>query len=235
MLRICKQCGKEFNGRPDSLLCRECADKSIHNVIRVRTCQRCGTDFDGYPNSKFCPDCAVIRKKEIANEYRERRKKGTNRKLGSTAKCERCGNEYTVTGGLQKYCPDCAEEAIRENDRAKSREWNAANLDYDKRREDRQNATAYIKCLICGKEFQPNEGSPVTCSPECAKRLRTQNHAEWEAKNRDQRREDQRNRYRKKIDAMTAEERAEYRKNTNERARENYKKRKEKEKHNDKI
>jgi uncharacterized Zn ribbon protein len=213
-------------------LCRECARESIHNVIRLRTCQRCGTDFDGYPGSKFCPECAVIQKKERAKEYRERKKKGTVRKLGSTASCEKCGKEYTVTGGLQKYCPDCAEEAIRENDRAKSREWNAANIDYDQRREDRQRSTAYIKCLICGKEFQPNEGSPVTCSSECAKKLSAQNHAEWEKKNKEQRLEYQRNLYRKKIDAMTAEELAEYRKKTNERARENYKKRKDKEKEN---
>lgn len=233
MLRKCQKCGKEFSGRSDSLLCRECASASIHNVIRIRTCQRCGTNFDGYPGSKFCPDCGIIQKKEHNKKYRERKKKGTVRKLGGTDSCEKCGKEYTVTGGLQKYCPDCAEEAIRENDRAKSREWNAANLDYNQRREDRQRSTAYIKCLICGKEFQPNEGSPLTCSPECAKKLKTQNHAEWEAKNRGQRREYQKNRYRDKIEAMTDEERAEYRRKTNEKARENYKKRKEKKKSND--
>lgn len=233
MIRVCLKCGKEFNGRSDATLCRECADASIHSVIRVRTCQRCGTDFDGYPNSKFCPDCAQIEKKEREKEYRERKKQGTVRKLGSTAKCDRCGKEYTVTGGLQKYCPDCAEEAIRENDRAKSREWNAANLDCDKRREDRQKATAYIKCLICGREFQPNEGSPITCSPECAKKLHTQRHAEWEAKNSTRRNEYQRNRYQKKINSMTAEELAEYRQKTNEKARKNYMKRKEKENRND--
>ena len=232
MLRKCLKCGLEFEGRPDATLCRTCANESIKKVVLPRTCIRCGATFPGYPRSQYCPNCSVDRKKELDKAARERKRNGTIRHIGSVDICAKCGGEYTVAGGQQKYCPECAPEAIAEADRAQSRKWNAANLDYDRRRQDRQDATAYIKCAVCGTLFQPNEGAPVTCSPECAKKYAAQSNAEWYKNNREYRNEYTRNRIRTKIEAMTPEELAEYRAATNARARENYRKRKEKQKEN---
>lgn len=228
MKRICLKCGKEFEGSSDSILCRTCAKESIHSVVRIRTCCTCGASFPGYPASKFCSTCAAIRKRETNKAYLQRRRNGETRPIGSSDICAVCGEEYTVAGGLQKYCPNCAPEAIAENDREMSRQWSANNIDYNKRRKQRHSAAASIKCVVCGKLFQPGTGAPVTCSPECAAKHHARQHAEWAYRNKDHLNEYQRNRMQSKLDAMTPEELAEYRERINARARENYRKRKEK-------
>lgn len=228
MLRTCLNCGEVFEGRSDATLCSACAEQSIHSVIRTRTCSVCGIQFPGGPSAKYCPDCRKERERERNHKYKQRRREGRSRKLGSTDLCEVCGKEYTVTAGLQKYCPDCAAEAIAAKDRIKSREWNAANIDYDKRREDRQKATAFLKCVICGTEFQPDGGAPITCSPECSAALQKKNTADYQKRNREKVNENARKRLTAKISAMSPEELKEYREKTNARNRENYKKRKEK-------
>ncbi|MBO4930897.1 MAG: hypothetical protein J6I42_01830 [Clostridia bacterium] len=233
MKRVCLKCGVEYEGESYSTLCKKCAAESKSSVVRLRTCIQCEKSFPGYPRSRFCPECSAARKKVLAKAARERQKNGTVRKIGSTDICTVCGKEYTVTGGLQKYCPECAPEAIAAVDRAQGREWASQNMDYAKRTHDRQTATAYIKCAVCGKEFQPNEGAPVTCSAECAKKYAAVRHAEWAGAHKDQLNEYQRNRLKKKKDNLTVEELTEYRAAVNERARKNYKKRKEKENHND--
>lgn len=170
MLRKCKKCGTEFESRPDASL--SCAEESIRSVIRPRVCQICGVTFPGYPGSKYCPECAEERKKIRYREYHARRRRGVTRKIGSTDVCAVCGAEYIVASGLQKYCPECAPVIMRENDRKKSREWNAANIDYDQQRQERQDAAASVSCPICGKLYRPRIGGTLTCSEECATELR---------------------------------------------------------------
>ena len=85
--------------------------------IRGRVCRQCAKSFRGGPRAWYCPDCRLERQRMHDREAKERKKKGLARKLGSIDICERCGKEYTVTAGLQKYCPDCAPEAIAEKDR----------------------------------------------------------------------------------------------------------------------
>lgn len=228
MLRVCLKCGKTYEGRSDSTLCGDCTQKPANSVVRPRTCTVCGTKFMGYPRSKYCPECRIEHLRERKREYIARQKAGTTRKLGSIDRCEVCGKEYVVASGHQKYCPECAPEAIAEKIRARSREWNASNVDYIKRREDRQRATAYIKCVICGREFQPNSGAPITCSPECSALHHKKLVADFDAKNREKRNEYFRNREAAKIAAMSPDELREYRDKKNAKARENYKKRKEK-------
>ena len=64
----------------------------------------------GYPASKYCPDCRVEAERERNRKYK---RNGSARKIGSTDLCEKCGKEYIVTSGLQKYCPECAKEQKR--------------------------------------------------------------------------------------------------------------------------
>lgn len=221
MKRVCKYCGKAYEGDPGSSACPECVAKNNRTTIRQRVCSVCGATFMAGPSSKFCPDCLADRKREQAAR---RRRTGTARPLGSTDKCLACGQEYIVTGGRQKYCPGCSEQAIRENDRKKTREWNAANTTPEGRRLMRQAASAEIPCAVCGKMFVPSYTS-VTCSPECRKIYQKSSCAKYESENRECRNEYKKNRIRKKEAAMTPEEYKEYREKINARAKENRKKR----------
>lgn len=77
-----------------------------------------------------------------------------DRPLGSTDKCIRCGKEYTVDSARQKYCPDCAYEAVRAVDRPASRAWNQANKEtyYPSRNEKRRKERAENPELVRAKE-----------------------------------------------------------------------------------
>lgn len=225
MKRVCKYCGKTYEGDPGSSACPDCVAKNKKTTIRERTCTVCGATFMAGPSSKFCPSCLADRKREQAAR---RRKTGTARPLGSTDKCLACGQEYIVTGGRQKYCRECAEQAMRENDRKKSKEWNNANTTPEQRKAERKAASAEIPCVVCGKLFVPTDAS-ITCSPECKKIHRKRACAKYESENREYRNEYQKNRIRKKEAAMSQEEYKEYREKINARAKENFIKRKNRE------
>jgi len=224
MKRICKYCGKQYEGDPGSSACPDCVAEQKRTTIRQRACVVCGATFQGGPSAKYCPACLAERKKEQAAR---RRITGTARPLGSVDKCQVCGGEYIVTSGQQKYCPACAAEAIREKDRQKSRQWNAKNTTPEDRKTVRKAASAPIKCVICGKLFVPTTKA-ITCSLECKKQNHINNCAAWEKANHEARKEYQRNRIKAKEAAMSPEEYKIYRSKINARARENYKRRKEK-------
>jgi len=54
---------------------------------------------------------------------------GFVRHIGDTDICEVCHAPYIVTGGGQRYCKDCAPEAVRAVDRKQSLEWYHQNSD----------------------------------------------------------------------------------------------------------
>ena len=72
--------------------------------------------------------------------------------------------EYIVKSGRQRYCPDCAAEAVREVDREASKQWNKENGFYEKRRLSPRNGVKI--CVICGKPVPAGTPS-ITCSEEC--------------------------------------------------------------------
>lgn len=166
-LKKCIACGKLFMARPDQAKCDDCIAAIRVTTLRPRSCRQCGITFDGGPRAWYCPDCRAERQRQRGAA---RRKTGPKRPLGSIDKCVVCGKEYIVTGGLQKYCKDCAPEAVRAIDREQSKQWNKEHGFYDARREQGRNGVKI--CVICGGVIQP--GSPaVTCSPECnRKKLR---------------------------------------------------------------
>ena len=136
--------------------------------MRKRICRNCGTEFIGGPRAWYCPECRSKRKKEQVKHYR---KHGFNRHLGDVDICQKCGKEYIITGGLQKYCPDCKDAAIAEIDSQQGSAYYSAHKDSINpiRYESRKVKTKI--CYVCGKSFDP-KGRPVkTCSEECAKRL----------------------------------------------------------------
>jgi uncharacterized Zn ribbon protein len=167
--KSCKHCGGVFEtDKKGTYLCPECAVKAKRNsVYRERVCVDCGKSFLGYPKSKRCPECQknVNKARDI-----ERHRNGAKRKLGSIDLCQNCGKEYVVESGLQRYCKDCAEQTVHNNVNAKKREYMVGYT--AEHREIKKANRSYNKvCLICGKVFD-SDTPTVTCSAECAKRLK---------------------------------------------------------------
>lgn len=169
--RVCKVCGKEFEASGEQHMCPDCRKAAQREtVVRERKCISCGAGFPGGPRAWYCPECRAERAKETQKDYRRRKASGKVRAIGSTDICRRCGKEYIVNGGLQMYCPACAEEAVREKTLPKKRIY------AQDRSEERQNRKKELRengsiCVICGRLY--TSGSPsVTCGPECAERYR---------------------------------------------------------------
>lgn len=168
VLRRCKSCGKDYWTKAgDSYLCPECAQKSRkESVLKERTCATCGIAFLGYPRSKYCPECQRKAKAEASRRSKERKRTGKVREIGSTDICQNCGKPYTVTSGLQRYCPDCAKTVVADHVRQKSRKYMENNRDrfnelHREMRKDRR------VCVICGKTFNSPTCTTV-CSEACA-------------------------------------------------------------------
>ena len=168
-VRYCKRCGAQFKSdNPYTCLCADCRKKSKQDsVIRSRTCRQCGREFAGGPRAWYCPECREIRRKEAAARLA---KNGTNRPLGSMDHCEICGGEYIVNSGRQRYCKDCAAEAIRQTVNPHKAEYAKENMLRLKgqQKELRKDRTV---CLICGAVFTASTPT-VTCSESCAAELR---------------------------------------------------------------
>ena len=154
--------------------------------LHPRTCRTCGTSFLGGPRAWYCPDCREDRKREADRRSSERRRAGIARELGSIDFCVRCGEPYTIEGGLQKYCPDCRPDAIREMDQIQG-------MEYYHRTKDKNNPIRNVRrqipprpCAICGTMIQPRN-SRTTCSDECAKEQRRRWQAVGDYKRRDRR------------------------------------------------
>ena len=161
MQRKCKICGKIFDGTPDANLCPDCRlAAQRENVYRPRTCTICGASFVGTPRALYCPTCRAEVKRQRCIDHK---RMGAARKLGSIDHCLRCGKEYTVTSGLQKYCRDCGPIAVREADREKSRAWNTAHKDitYQQKNELRRSERT---CVICGAPI-----TAKTCTVTCGR------------------------------------------------------------------
>lgn len=224
MVRICRTCHREYDGSPGSTLCPNCVSASKKTTIRDRECRTCGTHFPGGPRAWYCPSCRQERKKVQCRKYKQQ---GSLRPIGSIDQCIVCGKDYIVTGGLQKYCPICAPEAVRSVDRAQGRAWHAVNSNPEHRRQLRATHSAPLICTVCGRSFVPTDGSK-TCSKTCSITLSKRTMQRYEHEHRQQRNDQARANRQKRLDAMSPEDRETHRIETNRKSRENYKKRKEK-------
>ena len=89
------------------------------------------------------------------------------RPLGSVDYCEICGKEYVVNSSRQRFCPDCAKSATKENVKELKKQYYNQNKEkiFAYKTEMRSNRNV---CVICGKIFDA-ETPITTCSPECKK------------------------------------------------------------------
>lgn len=221
MKRICKYCGKEYDGDPGSSACPECAERVKKSVVRTRVCRECGREFPGGPRAWYCPECRANRRREADARHK---RAGTQRPIGSVDKCLVCGADYVVKSARQRYCQSCAEEAVKKVDRAQSTAWNRENTTPEQRKAHRKAAAAEIMCVICGRMFIPTSAA-ITCSPECSMELAKRNTSEYEKQNRAYRNQYHRDRASEKEANMSPDEYRAYRDGVNAKARKNYRKR----------
>ncbi len=140
--------------------------------IRPRTCRECGKVFPGGPRAWYCPDCRADRAKESCKRSKARAKKGLTRALGSTDFCVICNKPYIVFGANQKYCKECAPEAITEVDKKQSLEYYLKNKDTYNPKRNEARRIKEKECAICGKIFIPDGSPRKTCSSGCDDVLR---------------------------------------------------------------
>ena len=169
MIRVCKRCGKQFEpATSDIYYCDDCRlEIKRESVFKIAICAECGVEFVGGIAAKYCPDC----RRKKANETSVKSKQNKNkRKIGSTDHCQRCGAEYTVKSGKQKYCAECAAIVLAEHNREVSKKKYHENSLKEKQAEQkRELKRESTVCPACGKPFTPNRANQMYCSAECRK------------------------------------------------------------------
>lgn len=102
------------------------------------------------------------------------------RPLGSIDICQNCGKEYVVKSGRQIYCPDCADNVVREKVNAHKRKYMQANKEKFAPHKAEMRSNGWV-CVVCGKVFDKDMPT-VTCSEECAKKLKKLNQDKQDIK-----------------------------------------------------
>lgn len=103
-----------------------------------------------------------LRKKENSKH----RKGAPIRPLGSLDSCQLCGEQYTVVGGRQKYCPNCQHDAILAWQRPHKISYNK-RPDVIQTKKERRNERKKI-CVYCLRPFWDSTASNL-CSDYCRK------------------------------------------------------------------
>ena len=169
MIRQCKRCKKQFEpATSDTYYCDDCRIVlKRESVFKSAICAECGKQFIGGIAAKYCPEC----RRKKANEASAKCKKNKDkRKLGSTDYCQKCGAEYTVKSGKQKYCAECAAMALAEHNREVSQQrYHENNLKEKQAEQKRELKRESTVCPACGKPFTPNRANQMYCSAECRK------------------------------------------------------------------
>lgn len=187
-LKSCKHCGRVFDPATTSTyLCPECHNASkAAGVVRPRTCRQCGVSFPGGPRAWYCSSCRADRRRV---QDRMAKRNGAVRPIGSTDLCVRCGKEYIVASGRQKYCPDCAAGAVNETVKAHKREYAAERKDQMLEYKTTMRRDRHV-CIVCGKIFDSD--LPVaTCSEVCDKIRRQQNQKKADSRRSPRRKSDE--------------------------------------------
>lgn len=135
-------------------------------MIKDCVCKDCGRAFRGGPRAWYCPECSAERRRLNYRAHRQRKKLGAVRPLGSQDTCIICGAVYLVSGGNQKYCDACREQATKEVDRRQGMEYYLKNRDSINKARAEKKFTKRI-CPSCGQEFT-TKTKQLTCgNPQC--------------------------------------------------------------------
>lgn len=241
MKNTCVVCGAplpKFAKRYCSEKCRKKAElerdrdkrqgRKPGGIYREFACMDCGKVVYGHIKSKRCEACQKEKDRKDRAAYIRRKKAGKARQIGSVDICPNCGEKYIVDSGKQKYCKKCAPFIVAENVRAAARARmttdGAREKKREQRRKDNEEYTFAIKCKWCGKEFE-RKWNEEYCSEAC----RTAAFGEYQKAYIVENAEKIKKRNAARWAAQTPEEKEK----ANARARENYWKRKERNKGNE--
>ena len=96
-------------------------------VVKARICRQCGVEFQGGPRAWYCPSCRKKRSSEADARYKKNKRAGKTIIIGETIrKCEVCGEPFIMMAARQRYCKQCAPDAIKSVDNDQGREYMAA-------------------------------------------------------------------------------------------------------------
>lgn len=240
----CPICGHPVNPPRRTYCSAACADEgrkarkrvTVHRkkpggpVYYPRTCPDCGQAYQGHIKSVRCPECQAEANLRHNAEYALRKRSGHTRPIGSTDLCQRCGQSYTVAGGLQRYCPACAPAAVLDNVRAASAAWNRAAYASPDAREAKNSKRRKAwntprPCALCGKLFVPGSPSQQLCSDACRLARRRQVQHNSDARRAEKRSADGKAR-RRQESALPQAQRGQLREDRNAKARAAYARRK---------
>lgn len=122
----------------------------------------------GGPRAWYCTECRDERRKEAKKRYKQRKKLGLTRKLGSQDTCKYCGKKYVVESGQQVMCLDCKPEQYAKHDRESSIEFYHNNKEKLNPKRYKKRRIGVRKCEICGNKYNVTTKA-ITCSTECRK------------------------------------------------------------------
>lgn len=231
----CIICGNPLPPKARKYCSEACKREAEHRRVRegkprphptpfgLRVCSDCGQEFYGHIKSKRCPSCQEEQDRRNRAAYKARKRAGHVRSIGSTDYCIVCGNPYVVEGGLQKYCPDCKAEATRDAIRHARRDYMASQREDPEKNEVLKSRKRRVPsqriCRHCGAAFS-TLGASQFCSDACRAAHQKAYMSAYDMARKDKRAAERR----KQQKQITPEQREEI----NRRARENYRKRKEK-------
>jgi len=155
MIKICKSCGKEFEGKARQTYCsHECEYESMRTAERNHVCVNCGKEFirpkRNRDSCQFCSrDCAFEYRDKIARHKRH---------IKRIKRCEECGKIFFIRGYATKYCSDdCRRVGSKRRIQAYMHDRYVNNFTSERK-----------VCRNCGKEFWTEyKKSKVFCSGHC--------------------------------------------------------------------
>lgn len=136
-------------------------------MIQDRICEQCGISFKGGPRAYYCPSCRIERSKQTNRDYKQRKKIGKTRELGSIDICEKCNEEYVVNSGLQRFCSKCQIPHNLEYDRETGLEFYHKNKDTINPIRNERRRIGLVLCKWCGIEFDAHGTRRLYCSKSC--------------------------------------------------------------------
>lgn len=154
-------------------------------VVKERICRQCGISFMGGPRAWYCPECREKRKEEAQHRYKSNKRAGKTIVIGETVrKCAVCGEQFIMMSAQQKYCKQCADDAIKAVDNAQGRKYMSAERAIPERNEilKERKRLGPKKCIVCGKTYTDITGGKQVCSKRCQKILTGYNQAKCDYK-----------------------------------------------------
>jgi uncharacterized Zn ribbon protein len=89
-----------------------------------------------------------------------------------TKRCFWCGDEYVPTNGFQVYCPECKDEADAMHGLLiRKTQQTLGHAQFPNRKPGKPHKSRI--CILCGKEFQPDNSTQKYCL-ECRKKKERQ-------------------------------------------------------------